>query len=121
MGPFAETIAVGATLSGMGVRRSVLGLAVGMVVSVVCLGGCATMSAGPGGAGEEESRWAQVDDFPLSARTVPTLAWTGSEVFVVGGDTGPPCPPAADCAWGALARDGAAFDPVEETWRVIRE
>jgi len=67
------------------------------------------------------SGWSQVDDFPLSARTVSTLAWSGSEVFVVGGDTGPPCPPNADCAWTELARDGAAFDPVLGTWRVIRD
>ncbi len=112
---------MGATLRGMGVRRSLIGLAAGAVGAVLCLGGCAAGSAAPPGTAEGESGWSRVDDFPLNARTVPTLAWSGSEVFVVGGDTGPPCPPTADCVWTALARDGAAFDPVLGTWRVIRD
>jgi hypothetical protein len=34
------------------------------------------------------------------------------------GETGPPCPPSADCASPqARARDGAAFDPEQGTWR----
>lgn len=62
-----------------------------------------------------------MDDFPLPARTLTTLAWSGSEVFLVGGGSGGACPPTADCEWGEFARDGAAFDPVLGTWRVMRE
>jgi hypothetical protein len=114
-----ETNATGVTLSGMGTGRSAFGLAVGVMASALILGGCASGHPAPRGTGEAAPGWRQVDDSPLSARTMPTLAWSGSEVFVIGGDVGPPCPPNADCAWTALARDGAAFDPLRGTWRLI--
>lgn len=35
-------------------------------------------------------------DVPLSPRTDPVVAWTGTEVLVVGGNTGFVCPHNAD-------------------------
>lgn len=64
--------------------------------------------------------WARLPDVPLSPRTDPVVAWTGSEVVVVGGNTGWICPPNADCTTPtALATDGAAYDPATRTWRAI--
>jgi hypothetical protein len=43
-------------------------------------------------------------------------------VVVVGGTTGRPCPPAADCALpprSAERADGAAYDPATDSWREI--
>ncbi len=45
--------------------------------------------------------------------------WTGSEVIVVGGHVGTPCPPNASCVFGELTSDGAAYDLTTDTWRVI--
>lgn len=80
---------------------------------------CSACTATPGESAD--AGWSQLEAMPLSARTHPTLAWSGSEVFVVGGDTGPVCPSTADCVAPAFARDGAAFDPVFGTWRDIRD
>ncbi|MGB4779238.1 hypothetical protein [Microbacterium sp.] len=64
--------------------------------------------------------WARLDDFPLEPRDGAVTAWTGSELIVVGGAFHPPCPPTADCVMdGRLARDGAAYDPASDTWRVL--
>ena len=53
--------------------------------------------------------YADIPDWPLSARTSPPRVWTGTEVIVWG-----------DGIYG-LAGDGAAFDLAEGTWRVIAE
>ena len=42
--------------------------------------------------------WERLPAVPLSPRTDPVVAWTGTEVVVVGGNTGWVCPPNADCA-----------------------
>ncbi|GAA1957693.1 hypothetical protein [Agromyces allii] len=51
----------------------------------------------------------------------PAVVWTGTEVIVAGGDTGPPCPPNADCVSNQQARDGAALDPATGRWRRISD
>jgi len=67
-----------------------------------------------------ESAWTSVPAVPLDPRTDPVLAWTGTEVLVLGGNTGWVCPPFADCPNPTtLAHDGAAFDPATQTWRAI--
>ncbi|MCC2033943.1 hypothetical protein [Microbacterium allomyrinae] len=104
----------------MGMLRSA-GLSASAVATAILLIGCAANSTIPAEAPGAVSGWSRADDFPLSARTEPTLGWSGSEVLVIGGDTGPPCPRTADCGWTALARDGAAFDPISGTWREIRD
>ena len=80
-------------------------------------------SAGPAERTETPARaptWTRVSDVPLSPRTDPVLAWTGTEVLVVGGNTEWVCPPNADCTTPtALAVDGAALDPATGAWRTI--
>ena len=66
--------------------------------------------------------WTRVADLPLSARYAPLLVWTGEEVLALGGHTGPPCPPNADCVvLDDTARDGAAYDPETDSWRPIAD
>lgn len=103
------------------------------------LGGCDTTTQ-PGALSVEErasapspaaeptaGRWTRLPDSPLSPRESSTAAYVttpGTElVVVVGGHTGPPCPPAADCVFapGSYARDGAAYDVEAGTWRRIAE
>ncbi len=66
--------------------------------------------------------WLEVPPSPLSPRTQATVAWTGSEILVVGGSEFS-CPPGAGCpapTTGAFA-DGAAYDPIKAAWRTIAE
>ena len=67
--------------------------------------------------------WRALPDGPLSARYDAVAFWTGSEVIVLGGNDGLPCPPNADCARpaGPALRDGAAFDPSTDTWRSLSD
>jgi hypothetical protein len=66
--------------------------------------------------------WTRAADLPLSARYAPLLVWTGEEVLALGGHTGPPCPPNADCATlDDTARDGAAYDPDTDAWRLVAD
>jgi hypothetical protein len=69
---------------------------------------------------EAPAAWQRLPDPPLDPRTGPVVAWTGSEVVVVGGDTGAPCPPNADCvAPEHYARDGATYAPSARSWHPI--
>ncbi len=71
---------------------------------------------------EASSQWRPIADSPLPARSGAVAVWTGSEMVVFGGDTGPPCPPGADCVGPTgeqVARDGAAYDPVTDSWRLL--
>lgn len=86
------------------------------VAAALLLASCAP------GAGDGRSRgggtWTELPSPPLSPRTGAVTAWTGSEALFLGGQTGNLCPPSASCTEPAeLARDGAAYDPVGETWR----
>ena len=57
------------------------------------------------------NRWRRINPGPLGMRTFPTMLWTGREVLVWGGyDISNP-PPYHSAA------DGAAYDPVTDTWR----
>lgn len=74
------------------------------------------------GSPTSSDSWEPVADAPLSPRDQAVAAWTGAEVIVVGGTTGRPCPPGADCALppkSAERADGAAYDPATDTWREI--
>ena len=57
--------------------------------------------------------WSELPSSPLSARSFPASAWTGSEVVIWGGWDG-----SWDAEPGVLA-DGAAFDPATGTWRML--
>ena len=54
--------------------------------------------------------WRSIAPAPLAGRTAPIMAWTGSEVLVVGG---------ADDDFQPMT-DGAAYDPLADSWRTIR-
>jgi hypothetical protein len=65
--------------------------------------------------------WSRLPVSPLAARREAIGEWLGDRFVVVGGWTGPPCPPSADCIpseFPAL-RDGASFDPRTGEWRRI--
>lgn len=58
-----------------------------------------------------KDQWRRISPGPLGMRTFPTLVWTGQEVLVWGGyDISYPPPDHS-------ASDGAAYDPVTDTWR----
>jgi hypothetical protein len=62
--------------------------------------------------------WQRLPDPPLSARWGSVVAWTGSEVLAVGGDTRAPCPPNASCTGAEhYPRDGARLDPRAGIWQ----
>ncbi|MGM7668327.1 hypothetical protein [Microbacterium sp. A93] len=106
-------------------------IAAGIVILSIALGGCTGESSTPTADSTTDpatesttpalTGWNRGEDFPLDARGVAVAAWTGSEILVVGGETGPPCPPNADCLATGLMRDGAAFDPALGTWRKIAD
>ncbi len=100
-------------------RLSVL---VGTAAIALMSASCAP-ATGPGPSGEgivEPSAWRTVPAGPLSARWAAVAVWTGTEVLVVGGSAGRPCPDTASCAAPErVLTDGAAYDPRARTWRTI--
>lgn len=65
--------------------------------------------------------WELLPPSPLTPRASALGVWTGDEVLVIGGEPEAWCPPNADCNspdFPPLA-DGAAFDPVTGSWRMI--
>ncbi len=68
--------------------------------------------------------WSQIAPSPLSPRSGEVAVWTGTEMIVVGGTDMPLCPPGADCTGPTDTQrlgDGAAYDPVTDTWRRIAD
>jgi hypothetical protein len=98
-------------------RPNAVRIAVAVVLLLAAACGTPT-SNGASTHGEETGTWHKLPAPPLSPRQGAITAWTGTEALFLGGDTGAPCPPNADCgAPQARARDGAAFDPERDTWR----
>lgn len=70
-------------------------------------------------------RWTRLPESPLSPREAPATAHVptddGDLVVFVGGYTGPPCPPNADCVIpeDTTASDGAAYNLDSGTWQPI--
>lgn len=95
------------------------------IAATLSLSACATTPGTTAPSSETASPdarvWVQFDDFPLEPRDQPAAAWTGSELLVLGGSTGPPCPPNASCIAGDPVADGAALDPETGTWRAIAD
>lgn len=60
--------------------------------------------------------WATVADAPIQGRQGHTAVWTGSEMIVWGGEPGPATVDDARTSDGA---DGAAYDPISDTWRLL--
>jgi hypothetical protein len=99
-----------------------------VLLLAVPLLGCAEQGAPPVDAPPDDpSRtielgegWSRMPMPPLSPRHGPLVATVAREVVVVGGYTGPPCPPNADCAYPpSFARDGVRWTPAEGRWREI--
>lgn len=87
-----------------------------ILAAVASLSACASIVPAADGSG---GRWEQVADFPLAAREFATVAWTGTELLVVGGAPGAPCPPDASCVFPEVTADGAAYDPATDRWREL--
>jgi hypothetical protein len=99
-----------------------------VLLAVVPLVGCAEQGAPPVDAPPDHSSreielgegWSRMPVPPLSPRRGPLVATVAGEVVVLGGYTGPPCPPNADCAYPPeFARDGVRWTPAEGRWREI--
>lgn len=100
-----------------------VGVAVAAGVAVICVGvaiglrgdGPSDVDPAPAPAG-----WTRLPEPPLSPRTGGVTGWTGSEALFVGGEIDNVCPPTADCVRPpTYGRDGAAYDPVADSWRRI--
>ncbi|MEZ0163186.1 hypothetical protein AB2L27_00230 [Kineococcus sp. LSe6-4] len=83
-------------------------------------------SAWPGDLPAAPGTWQEIPAAPMSARRMPTLTWTGTELLVTGGTgrvVGPTvsCPPNALCeAPPTEPLEGSgAFDPATGTWRAL--
>ncbi len=104
-------------------RRVLAGGAAAVVLALVATGGLlARGDDQPDIAPAPASgRWERLPDLPLAPRANPVMAWTGSEVLVIGGYL-TVCPAGADCANpDELARDGAAYDPASGKWHAIAD
>ncbi|GAB3858711.1 hypothetical protein ACFPIJ_19620 [Dactylosporangium cerinum] len=93
-------------------RRSLATLALAVTVA-----GCTAVDGHAPPPGDRS--WAAVAAGPLSARHDALGVWDGRRFVVVGGSSGVPCPPQADCAPAPALTDGAAYDPATGTWQPI--
>lgn len=76
----------------------------------------------PPGIGPARGKWVRTAESPLSARNDAALAWTGKEIIVFGGWKFF-CPPTASCIGPSDPpfRDGAAYNPLTDSWRKIAD
>lgn len=56
-------------------------------------------------------RWSALPAAPIAPRQGASVAWTGKELIVWGGASGP--------HGGQLHADGAAYDPAKQTWHLL--
>jgi N-acetylneuraminic acid mutarotase len=56
-------------------------------------------------------RWSRLPAAPIGPRDTPAAAWTGRELLVWGGSSGP--------RGATLRADGAAYDPARRAWRPL--
>ena len=76
----------------------------------------------PPAIGPARGQWVRTADSPLSARNYAALAWTGKEILVFGGQQFF-CPATASCIAPTTPplRDGAAYNPLTDSWRKIAD
>ncbi len=60
--------------------------------------------------------WSEVAPAPLSPRWSSVASWTGTEALFIGGFTDESCTARSICHG---VRDGAAYNPINDTWRTI--
>ena len=73
------------------------------------LGPSSVASQGVTAGALARGRWSWLPDAPVAARDSPAAVWTGQELLVWGGQSGP--------HGGVLHGDGAAYDPARQAWR----
>jgi hypothetical protein len=99
-----------------------------LAVVLLALTSCGPAAPDPEAEVGPRPGWTRLPDHPLSSREGSAIAHVATEdgrdlVVVVGGYTGPPCPPNADCEIpeDAMATDGAALDLEAGTWQEIAD
>jgi hypothetical protein len=93
-----------------------------LVTLALALSACGDAASSGSSNSADGGGWTRAEAGPLSARYAPLLAWTGQEVLAIGGHTGTPCPPNADCQLpDDYARDAAAYDPEDDIWRPVAD
>lgn len=80
------------------------------------------VTTGPNTTVPTSGSWRPLAPSPLRARDQGVAVWTGSEVVIAGGSDTTPCSANTDClvALAPLA-DGAAYNPVSDSWRRIAD
>lgn len=129
VGPAERRQVLGAVAADRRRRRALItvGCAVAAVVATAVGAGILAERDDdrPGVSNQDDSApataWALVARGPLSPRDGSLAAWTGTEVIVVGGVSGRPCPPGADYCIGpsTYRTEAAAYDPETDTWREL--
>src|SRR3712207_6366397 len=97
-----------------------------LVAAAALLSGCAAQPPvlTPGETSAHRAGvWSKLPDSPLSARRESVGAWLEDRFVLVGGWSGPPCPPNAGCVEpeDPPHRDGARFDPITAEWQRIAD
>ncbi|HUG83130.1 MAG TPA: hypothetical protein VMM13_01130, partial [Euzebya sp.] len=67
--------------------------------------------------------WQPITPPPLTLREGAAATWSGEELIILGGHAQTPCAAPAACVepTGEALADGAAYDPVNDTWRRIAD
>jgi hypothetical protein len=106
-------------------RRRIAAAAVAAVLAVGGAAGCASLSAAPGfdPSSTSAGAWAALPESPLEPRREAVGAWLDDRFVLVGGWSGPPCPPNAGCVEpeDPAHVDGASFDPSTAEWSRIAD
>lgn len=73
-------------------------------------------SPAPDVTGGTAAGWSETAGAPLEPRTAPAVAWSGEELLLWGGAV---CTGACTPETAQPVGDGAAYDPVTDTWRAL--
>ncbi len=110
------------SVPGWGLALGSASVVVAMVVGLTAVIGDSDPIEIPTGVADDATsgEWERVADPPIPPRVHTTLAWTGEEVFVLGGDDWW-CPPGASCSRPTTPpmTDAAAYNPKTDQWRVL--
>ncbi|MBS3940261.1 MAG: hypothetical protein KG028_04795 [Actinobacteria bacterium] len=92
-------------------------------VSAPQVSGSTSDAPAPSTAEPFEAGWTELPDAPITPRHAATAVWANDTLLVFGGRDTAPCPPGADCRLPEQPplRDGARFDPTDQTWTTIAD